>query len=160
MSDVIPMLVVLVGIPMVLAGIVKTYLSHQRFMKIVNLKAEMNKRLLDKLGTEPSVPAILQSDAQRDVFRVDLPDLAQSRMPAPYTRMLTAAQVGLVLATAGGGVLYVRQFIEDRGDQEGALIFGTLLLTLGIGSLLAAVAAFVFAKVWGSGQSPDAEARG
>jgi hypothetical protein len=158
-GEAVTIMVILLGIPLILMGIFRTYLSHQRFMKVVNLKAEMNKRLLDKLGTEPSVPDILQSDAQRDVFRVDLPDLAPSRMPAPYARMLTAAQVGLVLATAGGGMLYVRQYIQGTGDQEAALIFGTLLLTLGLGSLLAALAAFGFARVWGNGQSADADAR-
>jgi hypothetical protein len=155
----IAIMTVVLGIPLILVGILRTFLSHQRFMKVLNLKAEMNTKLLDRLGTDPSVPDILKSDLQRDAFRVELPDLGASRMPAPYSRMLTAAQVGLVLATAGGGFLYVRQFIAGSGDQEAALMFGTLLLTLGIGSLLAAVAAFVFAKVWGTGQSPDAEAR-
>jgi hypothetical protein len=147
----------MLGIPLILTGIYKTYLSHQRFMKVLHLKAEMNGKLLDRLGADPAVPEILKSDLQRDAFRVELPELTPSRMPAPYARMLTAAQVGLVLATAGGGLLYIRQFIANSGDQEAALVFGTLLLTLGIGSLLASVAAFAFARLWGDGRPADGE---
>ena len=45
----------------------------------------------------------------------------------------------------------------NSGDQEVALVFGTLLLTLGIGSLLASVAAFGFARLWGDGRPADGE---
>lgn len=141
---------VFLGIPTILGWITKNYYAHQRFMKILQLKAEMNARLLDRLGTDPGALEVIKSDVQQKMFEVTLPELAP-RMPAAHARMLTSAQVGLVLLSLGGGFLYIRQFVENRSDSEFVLVFGTMAIALGIGAVLSAGAAYVAGKLWQNG---------
>ena len=140
---------VFLGIPTILAWTVKNYYAHQRFMKILQLKAEMNARLLDRLGTEPGVLEVLKSDVQQKAFEISLPEL-ESRMPAFQARVLTGAQAGLVLGSLGAGLLMIRpQFMGTGGDApEVLLVFGAIAVSLGVGAVLASVAAFAASKVW------------
>jgi hypothetical protein len=142
---------VMLGIPTILGWMYRTNLAHQRYMKVLQLKAEMNARLLDKIGNEPGVLDVLKGEGQQKMFEVTLPE--SGRVPAAYSRMLTAAQAGIVLLSGGAGFLYIRQFMNDHpGDQMGMLVFGTMGVSLGIGTLLSAVAAFVAARAWQNGQ--------
>jgi len=146
---------VFLGIPTILGWIVKNYYAHQRFMKILQLKAEMNARLLDRLGTDPGVAEILKSDAQQKMFEVTLPEAAP-RMPAAHARMLTSAQIALVLASFGAGLLFIRPYFQAGSDgHEALLVFGTIGVALGIGGLLSAAAAYLATRLWQNG----AEAR-
>jgi hypothetical protein len=140
------MMFIFVGIPWVLGWIYRTNLSHKRFMKILQLKAEMNSRLLDRVGTDPAVVEFLKSDAQQHMFDVKLTDLGL-RVPPPYMRMLTAVQVSFMLLSAGIGLLYIRTYMLGNG-REAFLFLGTLGVALGVGALLSAVAAFVVARLW------------
>lgn len=144
---------IFLGIPAIIGWIAKNYFAHQRFMKIIQLKAEMNARLLDRLGTDPGVLDVLKSDVQQKAFEVSLPEL-ESRMPAFQSRVLTAAQAGLVLASLGAGLLFIRPNFTAGDAPEVLLVFGTIGVSLGIGAILASAAALVASKVW-----QNAEAR-
>jgi hypothetical protein len=116
-------------------------------MKILQLKAEMNARLLDRLGTDPGVLDVLKSDVQQKAFEVSLPEL-ESRMPAFQNRVLTAAQAGLVLASLGAGLLFIRPRFTYGDASEVLLVFGAIGVSLGIGAILASAAAFLASKIW------------
>jgi hypothetical protein len=137
---------VFVGIPWVLGWIFRSHLSHLRYMKVLQLKAEANSRLLDRFGQDPALLEFLKSDAQHNLFDVKLAEMAP-RMPAPYTRMLTAIQISLLLLAAGLSCLFIRKYMY-HGDQVGFLFLGTLGVALGIASALSAAAAFVVARLW------------
>jgi len=138
---------VFLGIPAILGWIIKNYYAHQRFMKALHLKAEMNAKLLDRFGTEPGVLDILRSDVQQRLFEVTVPDTAP-KMPAAHARALTSTQVGVVLLSFGGGFLYLRRFLQGGDDSEFVLVLGTMAVALGIGALLSAVAAYVATRLW------------
>jgi hypothetical protein len=142
----IVLMFVFVGIPWVQGWIYRTHLSHKRFMKVLQLKAEMNSRLLDRVGTDPAVVELLKSDASQHLLDVKLTDIGP-RMPPPYMRMLTAVQISFMLLSAGGGLLYIREYV--LGDAREAFLFlGTLGVALGVGALLSAIAAFTVARLW------------
>lgn len=145
-GEAIVMMFIFVGIPWVLGWIYRTHLSHKRFMKVLQLKADMNSRLLDRIGTDPAVVEFLKSDAQQQLFDVKLTEVGP-RVPPPYMRMLTAVQISFMLLSAGAGFLYIREFTVGPAN-EGFLFFGTLGVALGIGALLSAGAAFVVARMW------------
>ena len=141
----IVVLCIFLGLPWVLGAIYKAHLNHQRFMKVLQLKADMNSRLLDRIGTDPAAMDFFKSEAQQQMFDVRLSELA-ARMPSPYGRALTSIQAGLMLLCAGGGFLYIRQFYAGN-DQEVFLTFGTIGVALGAGALLSAAATVVVARV-------------
>jgi hypothetical protein len=156
MAPDIILLFLFLGIPWVLGWISKSYWSHQQFMKVLQLKAEMNARLLDRAGADPALLELLKSDAQQQMFEVKLPE---PRLPAAYMRMLTAIQLSFLFLAAGIAFLVVRSYVSYQGDQITTLFFGTLGVALGIGSMLSAVAAFAVGRLWHGMTSADAGAR-
>lgn len=142
-------LFVFVGIPWVLGWISKSYWNHQRYMKIIQFKAEANARLLDRLGSDPGVLELLKSEAQRTMFDVKTPEPG---MPTPYARMLTSVQAACFLLAAGVACLIYRSSISveswARSGQAGFLFFGSMGIALAIGALLSAGAAFLSARLW------------
>jgi hypothetical protein len=90
---------------------------------------------------------------QQKAFEVSLPEL-ESRMPAFQSRVLTAAQAGLVLASLGAGLLFIRPNFTAGDAPEVLLVFGTIGVSLGIGAILASAAALVASRIW-----QNAEAR-
>lgn len=139
------------GVPYILGWIYRTSLQHKQFMKIVQLKADMNARLLDRLGSDPQALEFLKSDAQKHLFDVKAPE---PRMPSAYSRMLTSVQLAAVLLSAGIGCLWFRGYLyEGSSDQTAFLFFGILGVAMGIGSLLSAIAAFVVSRLWQNAQT-------
>ena len=92
---------VFIGIPWVLGSVYRTHLAHQRYMRLLQLKADMSARMLDRLGAEPNVLEFLKSEAPQQMFDVKLAELTP-RVPTPYARMLTAIQIGIVMLCGGG----------------------------------------------------------
>jgi hypothetical protein len=142
---------IFIGIPYILGWIYRTSLNHKQFMKVVQLKADMNARLLDRLGSDPAALEFLKSDAQQRLFEIQSP---QPRMPSAYSRILTASQLAAVLLSAGVACLWFRHWAYGN-DQMVFLFFGTLGVALGVGALLSAGAAFLIARLWQNAQ--DAE---
>lgn len=138
---------VLMGIPLIIAWAIRNYYVHHRLMRVLQLKAEMNSRLLDRLGTDPGALDLLRSDAQQRMFDVSLPD-SGATLSAAQSRVLTSAQVGLVLLSAGFGLLYIGQRLQNSDDHEFVLVLGTLGVSLGIGAVLSSVAAWVAVRLW------------
>jgi hypothetical protein len=138
----------LIGVPLILGWLLRTWLNHKKFMKVLQLKAETNGKLLDRFGSDPVVLDFLKSDAADKLFEVKTAE-ATPRVPPPYTRMLTALQVSCMLVSVGLGLLYIRRYMADR-DSDAFLFLGTMGVSLGIGALLAAASALVVAKMWRS----------
>jgi hypothetical protein len=137
---------IFIGLPWILGWIHKTQLSHQRYMKVLQLKADMNSRLLDRAGSDPGLLEFLKSDAQQQMFDVKL---SEASTPAPYMRALTAAQVSFLLLSAGAACAWFASKGQLSGAGQGAFtFFGALGIALGIGSLLSAAAAFIAARLW------------
>jgi hypothetical protein len=154
-GEAIAVTLIFVGIPAVLGWILRTYLSHVQFMKILQLKAENNARMLDRFGSDAAFIDYLKSDAQQKMFEVKAPE---PRMPAPYMRMLTAVQIAFMFLSAGGACLYIRQYMFE-GDKDAFLFLGTLGVALGLGALLSSAAALVVARMWGQLNRADNGAR-
>lgn len=137
---------VFIGIPWVLGSVYRAHLAHLRFMKVLQLRADMTARLLDRMGAEPQVMEFLKSDIQQQLFEVKVAEPG-SGLSMPFARMLTAIQLGLVLLSAGLAFLYIRGYMPGH-SQEGLLVFGALAVALGIGAMLAAVAALIVGRFW------------
>lgn len=140
----IGLIAIFVGIPYVLVSAYKARLSHERFMKVLQLKSELNARLLDRVGTDPEVVSLLKSEAQHQMLDVKL---TETDMPMPYSRMLTSIQISCMLLTLGIGAFVVRVMLVNDYDQQRFAFLGTFGVALGIGALLSAVAAFTVGRM-------------
>jgi len=146
MNDVWPFLVFLV-VTGSLLWVFKLILENRRWGKIAKVQSEAHAKLLEKFATNEELLAYMQTEAgKRFLESAPIPiDLEQRpRMSAPLGRILWSVQLGLILALAGMGLIYVRGYAPDAA--EGLLVFGTLCLALGLGFVLSAIVSFGLSK--------------
>jgi hypothetical protein len=114
-----------------------------RRYKIAKLQAEVQSRLLEKIGSGQELLAYAQTETGRQL----LESLKVERV-APHGRIIGALQAGIVLVVFGAGMLAVRSHVPDQG-VEGFTIFGALIVSLGLGFALSAAASYYLSKSFG-----------
>jgi hypothetical protein len=137
---------IFIGIPAVLGSIYRANLAHQRFMKVLQLKAEFNARMLDRVGSDPAMVEFLKAEVQNQMFDVRLSEPAGGLVPPQYSRMLTALQLSFMLFSLGVAFLWLRGYMHS-GDAEAFLTFGALGVALGFGAMLSAAAALFVGRL-------------
>jgi hypothetical protein len=113
-----------------------------RRYKTTKLQAELRERLLDKLGSSPELLAYLQTDAGKHFLE---PLTTEQR--TPHGRIIGALEASVILVLLGAALLLLRGSIA--GAEQGFLVFGTLILALGIGFALAAAVSYFLSKSFG-----------
>jgi predicted phage tail protein len=114
-----------------------------RRYKIAKLQAEVQSRLLDKIGNGQELLAYAQTETGRQL----LESLKVERV-APHGRIIGALQAGIVLVVFGAGMLAVRNHVPDEA-VHGFTIFGALIIALGLGFALSSVASYYLSKSFG-----------
>lgn len=115
--------------------------------------ADMHAKLLDRFGTSPELLAYVESEAGKRF----LTSAAQSDAPAPYSRILNAIQVGLVLTALGLGILGIRLGRWNTDVHNGLLSIAMPVLAVGVGFLVSAGASYFTAKSLGLLPQPGQE---
>jgi hypothetical protein len=115
--------------------------SSIRRYKVAQLQAEMQGRLLQRFDSPDALLGYAQSDAGRQFIKSL--DIERS---SPYTQILKGVQVGIVFIFFGVGLLRLHAW--NIGD-EGALVFGTLALALGLGFGVAAAVSYFLSRSFG-----------
>jgi ABC-type uncharacterized transport system permease subunit len=115
--------------------------SSIRRYKVAQLQAEMQGRLLQRFDSPDALLGYAQSDAGRQFIKSL--DIERS---SPYTQILKGVQVGVVFIFFGVGLLRLHAW--NIGD-EGALVFGTLALALGLGFGVAAAVSYFLSRSFG-----------
>ena len=140
---VFPILLFLVGF------VVWTIFSSIRRYKTTKLQAGLQTKLLDKFGTGQELLAYVQSDAGKQFL-----ESLTMEQRTPYGRILGAAQASVILILLGLAFLFLRGRVAAA--DEGFLVFGTVVLSLGIGFGIAAALSYVLSKTFGLlGESVD-----
>jgi len=146
MNEVAPFLVFLTLLIAVL-WVTKVLLENRRWSRMAKVQAEVHTKLMEKFASSQELQAYMETEAgKRFLESAPIPiDLDQrARVSAPLGRILWSAQVGFILTLAGIGLLAVRFYVPDA--EKALLVFGTLGLTLGVGFLFSAVAAYVLSR--------------
>ncbi len=117
------------------------FTSVRRY-KTAKLQAGVHTSLIEKFGSSQDLLVYVQSDAGKRL--VDSLGVDHS---SPFSRIFLALQTGVILIPLGLGLLFLRGRVA--GTEEGFLVFGTLLLTLGIGFLAAAGVSYTLSKSLG-----------
>lgn len=121
-----------------------TIFSTIRRLRIARLQADLQAKLVEKLGTTQDLLAYVQTDAGRQF----LESLSVERTsPSPYGRIIGAVQAGIILAFFGAALLFLRGRIS--GAEQGLLVFGTIFVTLGFAFAIAAGVSYSLSKSFG-----------
>ena len=134
--------IIAVMIPSMFAWIAWTIFSTIRRFKIAKLQAEVQTKLLDKVGTGQDLLAYAQTEAGREML-----ESLKVERHSPYARIIGALQTSIVMICLGAAFLFLRGRIT--GTEEGFLVFGTLATMLGIGFGLSAMASYYLSKSFG-----------
>jgi hypothetical protein len=116
--------------------------SSVRRWRTAQAQAQVQMRLLDRFGSSQELLAYMQTGEGRRFVESAFIEHGHA-----FGRILTGMQAGIVFTTVGVATLFLRGRMWDMG--EGFLFFGTLLLAIGIGCLIAAGAAYLFSRSQG-----------
>ena len=116
--------------------------ANRRQVRLAEMQAELQTRLLDKVGNSQELAEVLRSDVGKNLLVT-----APVERTNPYAKILSSVQVGIVLTLAG------LVFLATKGwfpETEQSMVFtGAMGLALGVGFLLSAAVSFVLSRSWG-----------
>jgi len=131
-----------IAVPSMFAWITWTIFSTIRRFKIAKLQAEVQTKLLDKVGSPQDLLAYAQTEAGREML-----ESLKVERHSPHARIIGALQTSIVMICLGAAFLFLRGRIT--GTEEGFLVFGVLATMLGIGFGLSAIASYYLSKSFG-----------
>jgi hypothetical protein len=145
--------VLLLGLAGLLAGsallgviiwVVRSVISHRRWLRVSRVQAEVHTKIMDRLTTNEDLLAYIQSPAGRrflEAAPVSDGGDPQSRPGLPSGPILWSTMAGIVLTVLGTGFRYAAALVMTEG-QPAFQIVGIIIIALGIGFLLSAILAF------------------
>jgi hypothetical protein len=113
-----------------------------RRYKTAKLQAGLQTKLLEKFGSGQELLAYVQSDAGTQFL-----DSLTMEQRTPHGRILGAAQASVILVLLGLALLFLRGRVS--GGEEGFLVSGTMILSLGVGFGLSAALSYFLSKSFG-----------
>ena len=135
--------VVLMPIFFTLIGfVIWTIFSTIRRYKTTKLQAGLQTKLLEKFGSGQELLAYVQSDGGKRFL-----ESLTMEQRTPYGRILGAAQTSVVFILLAIALLFLRGRVS--GAEEGFLVFGTIMLSLGFGFGLSAALSYYLSKSFG-----------
>lgn len=150
MDDIIPFFV-FIGVTFALLWILRTILDNRRWYKMVKVQTETHAKLLDRFGSSQDMLAYMSSDAGKKFLESPIFEGQRQQVSSlPIGRILWSAQIGVIGSFLGAGILFLRGRVPENADTDtGLLVFGTLILGLGIGFLVSGGVSYVLAKYFG-----------
>ena len=149
---------VFVIITIAILWILRTLIENRRWNRLAKVQADVHTKLLERFGTSQELLAYMATEPGKRFLEASAPIPVemepQPRISAPIGRILWSAQVGLILALGGIGLLYVRGSVA-QDDQEALLVLGTLALTFGLGFILSAGVSYVMSRHLGLLERPN-----
>ena len=144
--------VVIVG---ALLWILRVILDNRRWYKMVKVQTETHAKLLDRFGASQDMLAYMESEAGKKFLESPIFEGQRQQVSAlPFGRILWSTQIGIIAASLGAGILFLRGRVSADADV-GFLVFGTLIFTLGIGFLVSGGVSYALAKYFGLLERPE-----
>lgn len=137
--------------------LVRTLIESRRWSRLLHVQTDAQNKLLDKFGNSEQLLEYLRSDVDKRLLPPIGVQLALNghSISNPIARILGPLQAGLILGIVGIGFLSLRSY--GLGDaQEVFTPIGMVVMTLGIGLIIAAAAGWILA--WHFHMLPDRSA--
>lgn len=136
----------LIGVGVVI-WIIRLVVLQRRWNRMSKVQFDTHAKLLDRFTSNEDLLAYIQTPAGRRFLEaMPIPIQDQPRaIGAPLSRILWSVQAGVVLAAAGGGLLVISSNFTDEPAQF-FMVIGVIILALGAGFLISALAAYVISR--------------
>jgi ABC-type transport system involved in cytochrome bd biosynthesis fused ATPase/permease subunit len=128
-------------------GITWLVTKQMRSSKAAKARAEMQAKLLDKLGSSQELLQYLQTDAGQRLLEVETVRAEEAAARNPFERILGSIHLGLILTSVGIALL-ILGWLTGPGEHF-FLVLGTVGVGLGAGFLLSSGASYFLSKSWG-----------
>ncbi len=154
MDQLVPFFVFL-GVTAALLWILRVILDNRRWYKMVKVQTETHAKLLDRFGSSQEMLAYMDSEAGKKFLESPIFEGQRQQVSTlPFGRILWSTQIGIIAASLGAGILFLRGRVSADADT-GFLVFGTLVFTLGIGFLVSGGVSYILAKYFGLLERPE-----
>jgi hypothetical protein len=140
------------------AWLIRSAIDHRRWLRAMKIQTEAHTKIVDRLASNEDLLAYMQSAAGQRFLTsspVAPPSMDQVALPmgAPFSRILWSVQAGVVLTTAGAGLWLAKNGVIDEAAQAMQVI-AILIMALGIGFVLSALASYGLSRQLGLVHSP------
>jgi hypothetical protein len=131
----------------VVIWIIRLIVLQRRWNRTSKVQFDTHAKLLDRFTSNEDLLAYVQTPAGRRFLEATpIPIQEQPHaVAAPLSRILWSVQAGVVLIAGGLGLLYVSSQFTDEPAQF-FMVVGVIILALGAGFLISAVAAYVISR--------------
>jgi hypothetical protein len=126
-----------------LGWIVHILTENRRRRERLRVFTEFHSRLMDRMGSAREFSDFLQTPGGQNFL-----DTLSLERGHPADRIARAVQLGIVFTCIGLGLLFAGSNVATE-IMGGYLVLAAVLLALGIGFLLSAVASFFLARTFG-----------
>jgi hypothetical protein len=132
------------GFLMAIGWVVWVVSGTFRRARAARLQADVQGKLLDKFGSSRELLDYLHTTQGQRFL-----DFVVTERANPYSRILASAQAGVIMTLLGGALLMLQRMATVQEAADALLVFGTLVLTLGIGFLASGALSFILSRSWG-----------
>ncbi len=126
--------IVFVIVTGVIIWIIRTIIDHRRWNKVSKTQFDVHSKLLERMTTNDELLAYIQTPVGRRFLESGPAPIPGEPRPvgAPFSRILWSVQVGVVLVSAGAGLLLLSGRLADEFSLF-FLVFGGVTFALGVG---------------------------
>jgi hypothetical protein len=153
--------VVMVFVASMFAWLVKTVVTHRRWLRTSKIQTEVHNKLLERFSGTNELLTYVQSSPGRQFLEaapIVTEGVADRPVSAPLNRILWSVQAGIVLVVGGLGFQFVSGRIMPE-IAEGLWTLGVLGTAFGLGFILAGAFSFVMSRRLGLLERPASAGR-
>jgi hypothetical protein len=153
--------VVMVFVASMFAWLVKTVVTHRRWLRTSKIQTEVHNKLLERFSGTNELLTYVQSSPGRQFLEaapIVTEGVADRPVSAPLNRILWSVQAGIVLVVGGLGFQFVSGRIMPE-VAEGLWTLGVLGTAFGLGFILAGAFSFVMSRRLGLLERPASVGR-
>jgi len=127
----------------VIIWLVRAFIQHRRWLKASQVQADVHTKLMERMTTNDELLAYVQSPAGRRFLEAApvRPDTDTPSFSAPVGSIIWSLMAGIVLTVLGVGFRYAGNIVKDDA-HDAFLVVGVIILSLGIGFIIASLMAF------------------
>jgi hypothetical protein len=132
----------------IIGWIIRAIMNHRRWLRVSKLQTDMQNKLLERFSSNEEMLAFIQTPAGKKFLEsASVPQETGPRtINAPIGRILWSAQLGIVTLVAGAGFEIVAKRLADTDAATGFEVAGVLVIALGIGFVLSAIASYILSR--------------